>query len=331
MIFIFLLSFTIGMFGAWFVYKFGDKLGILDLPNHRSSHDCVVPKGGGIGILAAFVFYAVFSGMDKSFWISALILSLVSFIGDRTEIKPALRLIVQFGCSLVFLVGFFNPDQGFLIYLLVLPLSVFIAGTANFYNFMDGINGIAGITGVTGFFLLAVYGYMSDANFNYTMLSAAMAFACAGFLPFNIPKAKVFMGDIGSILLGFVFACIVVVLSGSLLDFICLTGFIFPFYADELTTMCVRIKNKESLKQPHRKHAYQILANEYGITHWKISAAYGGVQLTLGLAILLLKNHGLLPVLSLLIISFLCFTFFFSKAQKKQGSDVLNICVGCKP
>ena len=322
MIFIFLLSFTIGMFGAWFVYRFGNRLGLQDLPNHRSSHDCAVPKGGGVGILAAFVTYAVFSGLDKSFWLPAFILSLVSFIGDRTELKPALRLMVQFGCSLVFLGGFFYQDQGVLIYILIFPLAVFITGSANFYNFMDGINGIAGITGITGFFLLSVYGYMTDAHLNYILLSTAMAFACAGFLPFNIPKAKVFMGDIGSVLLGFVFACIVVLLSDSLLDFICLAGFLFPFYADELTTMWVRIRNKEPLKQPHRKHVYQLLANEYGITHWKISAGYGGVQLAVGIAVILLKEYGYIGVLSLLTTCFACFSVFSVILRKNMGKNL---------
>jgi len=309
------------MLGAWLIYRFGNRLGLQDIPNHRSSHDYVVPKGGGIGILAAFVVSAVFSGLDKSFWIPAFILSLVSFIGDRTEIKPALRLIVQFGCSLVFLGSFFHQDQGILIYILVLPLAVYITGTANFYNFMDGINGIAGITGITGFFLLSVYGYVSDASFNYILLSTAMAFACAGFLPFNIPKAKVFMGDIGSVLLGFVFACIVILLSDSFLSFICLTGFLFPFYADVLTTMWVRIKNKESLKQPHRKHVYQILANGYGITHWKISTGYGGLQLAVGIAVIFLKEFGYIPVLSVLTTSFACFSVFSVILRKNMEKN----------
>ena len=325
---ILILSFITGFLGAWFIFQFGSKLELLDLPNERSSHDGFVPKGGGIGILTIFVFCGITLGLDKSFWIPAMLLSLVSFAGDRMEIRPELRLTVQFGCSLVFLAGLFDPGQGGFIWLLALPLAVFITGTANFYNFMDGINGIAGITGVVGFFLLAVFGHATGADSNHTILASVMAFACAGFLPFNVPNARVFMGDIGSVLLGFVFACMVVLLSDTFLDFICLAAFLFPFYADELITMGIRIRNKESLKHPHRKHLYQLLANEYGLSHWKISVSYGAVQLVVGMAVFLLKNSGFFAIIFLLTICFVSF-FIFSvifrrKVQKNKFSGQSN-------
>ena len=93
------------------------------------------------------------------------------------------------------------------------------------------------------------------------------------------------MGDVGSILLGFVFAGMVVFLSGNLLDFICMAGFLFPFYADELNTMIVRLRDGENLTKPHRRHLYQLLANEYGIAHWKVSLGYGLFQLIVGISI----------------------------------------------
>lgn len=192
--------------------------------------------------------------------------------------------------------------------LLLASLSVFIVGTANFYNFMDGINGIAGITGVVGFLLLAVYGHGAGSDSVYNVLSVAMACSCAGFLPFNIPRAKVFMGDVGSVLLGFVFACLVVLLSASFFDFICMTAFLFPFYADELTTMAIRIRDGDKLSQAHRKHVYQLLANEYGIDHWKVSLGYGVVQLIIGCVVFVIRNNDLASLLSFLAV---CFFFLF--------------------
>ena len=168
-------------------------------------------------------------------------------------------------------------------------------GTANYYNFMDGINGIAGITAVVGFGLLAFYASTSGAEHSFVILSICIALSCLGFLPFNMPKARVFMGDVGSILVGFLFAAMVVMLSKSFLDFVCLAGFLFPFYADELTTLYVRIKDEfpsgrmnscgirdgwmDRLMKPHRRHVYQLLANEMGIEHWKVSVGYGGLGL----------------------------------------------------
>ena len=100
------------------------------------------------------------------------------------------------------------------------------------------------------------------------------------------------MGDVGSILLGFVFAGMVVWLSRSLLDFICLAAFLFPLYADELTTMIARIKNGENLTRPHRRHLYQLLANEGNISHWKVAVGYGLVQLVVGMSVLIVKPFG---------------------------------------
>jgi len=94
---------------------------------------------------------------------------------------------------------------------------------------MDGINGIAGITGVVAFGLIALFGVVSGAHGSLIFLSFCMGLACLGFLPFNMPKARVFMGDVGSVLLGFVFAGLVLGLSRSFIDFVVLCAFLFPF------------------------------------------------------------------------------------------------------
>lgn len=183
---------------------------------------------------------------------------------------------------------------------MVLPLAIFVVGTANYYNFMHGINGVAAITGIVGFGLLALSNFFSGGDKSFAVLSVCIALSCPGFLPFNMPKARVFMGDVGSIFLGFIFAGMVVVLSKSLLDFICLAAFLFPFYSDELTTMAVRLRDGENLPRPHRRHLYQLLANERGIAHWKISVGYGLFQLVVGISVLLLKPFGILIILALL-------------------------------
>jgi hypothetical protein len=127
----------------------------------------------------------------------------------------------------------------------------------------------------------------------------------------------VFMGDEVSVLLGFMFAVLVVLLWKSFLDFVCLASFLFPFYADELTTMAVRVRDGENLLKPHRRHLYQLLANEYSIAHWKISVGYGVLQLVVGLTVLMAKPHGLLVVLSLLFAYFAAFTFVSFSIRRK--------------
>lgn len=312
------LSFFFGLAGALAIIRYGKYVGVLDIPNERSSHTNVIPKGGGVGILVAFVASSVLLGFEKTFWVCGFVLAMVSFMGDRLEIRPIVRLFVQFGCASIFLMGqMYLPGSIAASYFWFVPLCVFIAGTANFYNFMDGINGIAGITGVICFLLLAVYGNIAGFDSDQNILPLVIAFSCAGFLPFNFPKAKVFMGDVGSILLGFVFACTVILFARSFLDFICMASFLFPFYADELTTMLVRIRDGEKLTQAHRKHVYQLLANEYGIEHWKVTLSYGVVQLLIGSVVMIMKRFGSVSVLSFLFACFLCFVLFSNNIRMK--------------
>jgi Fuc2NAc and GlcNAc transferase len=299
---LFLISFLLGGAGAWSIAKYGMKLSLLDKPNSRSSHETVTPKGGGIGILAAFFVCSIALSIPKSFWISAAILSLFSLWGDQSEIRPKVRLLFQSAAGVILLTGILREGGGgFTVYALMPLMLVFVVGTTNFYNFMDGINSIAGITGIIGFGLIGFYALNIGNSSSLSTLAVCMSLSCAGFLPFNVPKAKVFMGDVGSILLGFVFSGLVVYLSENVLDFICLLSFLFPFYADELITMALRLKGKENLTTAHRRHLYQILANECNMSHWKISAGYGLLQLMIGISILLVKNMGIIMVASALV------------------------------
>ena len=326
---LYVVCLILGGASALFATKFGYKLGMVDVPSERSSHTKAMPKGGGIGILAAFVLSSLLLNIPPGLWVSAAILTLISFYGDKSELSPKFRLLVQFIAAVVFLCTSLVSNSSFYISSLVLHchllfsgvwilfLAIFIVATANFYNFMDGINGIAAITGIVGFGLLAFFANISGADSSLIILSICMAFSCLGFLPFNMPRAKVFMGDVGSILLGFVFAGMIVLISKSFLDFICLTAFLFTFYADELTTMMVRIKDSEKLNQPHRRHLYQLLANEYRIPHWKISMAYGVTQFIIGISVMMAKNIGSVMVILMLVVYFCGFAEISWLIRKK--------------
>ncbi len=295
------LSLALGSLGAICASRIGWRLGFVDHPSARSSHSQDTPKGGGIGMAAAFLVTAIILGMPIAFWLPLGFLAGLSLCGDQVEISPKLRLSAQF-----ILVGIMalatgrGMEQGLPGILVSLFWVIFIVGTANFYNFMDGIDGIAGISGVVGFGLLVLALHQDQPGI--ALLAACMALACLGFLPFNLPRARVFMGDVGSILLGSVFAGLVFLASRSLLDFLCMASFLFPFYADELTTVLIRLRAGENLTQPHRRHVYQLLANELRIPHWRISAAYGFFQLLVGGSVWLCKPLGAAPVLVVLTI-----------------------------
>jgi UDP-N-acetylmuramyl pentapeptide phosphotransferase/UDP-N-acetylglucosamine-1-phosphate transferase len=294
-----LLAVVLGALGAFMTSRFGYRLGLVDLPTERSSHSMATPKGGGVGLAAAFLVTAVVLDMSMAFWLPLGILVVLSLRGDQVDIPPKLRLPAQFVLIGILVIGTSaGIHSGMARILFSLFWVVFIVGTANFYNFMDGINGIAGISGVVGFGLLAIATYKNRPEVG--LVAACMALACLGFLPFNLPRGRVFMGDVGSILLGSVFAGLVYLVSRSLLDFLCMASFLFPFYADELTTMLVRLHAGENLTHPHRRHMYQLLANERRIPHWLVTSGYGLFQLLVGLSVWRCKSLGIAVVLAVL-------------------------------
>lgn len=150
-----LISFSLGFAGSWVVMRHGDRIGAIDVPNCRSSHHREIPKGAGLGILAALIVSSLLLAVPYYIWFPAMVISLASFWGADKHVLPVFhRLAIHFGCSLFFLyLLLHSQNQGPAGYVIWLPVLVFIVGTANFYNFMDGIDGIAGITGFLAFFV----------------------------------------------------------------------------------------------------------------------------------------------------------------------------------
>ena len=326
-----LMNALISMAGALFIYRSSFRERLMDMPNHRSSHAAPIPRGGGFGILLAFMLSAMVLRLPTAIIYAVIIVGFVSFYADHFFLSVKFRLSIHFLAALLFLFPYvirvttesFSRQNLLLIsLLLIIFFHFYIVGTANVFNFMDGINGMAGITGAIGFGLLALNAYMIDLNssqslFSLGLLALYISISCIGFLPFNLPKARVFPGDVGSITLGFLFAGLVVYLSRSPLDFICYSGFLFPFYADELISVFVRLRKRQNLLIPHRVHLYQLLANEMRISHWKISLGYGMAQLSLGLLLLVLKPLGYFPLILILFVSFIGVAILYGCVRRK--------------
>jgi Fuc2NAc and GlcNAc transferase len=299
----------LGWLGAWIVSLLAPKLGLVDRPTSRSSHSQPTPRGGGIGIFAAFLLSALLSGIPAAVYLPLSALTMWALLGDFLDISPKLRLVGQlFWAAVIVSATCQAPPSSYTFWISLVFWTIFLVGTANFYNFMDGINGIAGITGFLGFALLAGYFSVNLGPTPLSLVALSISLGALGFLPLNMPKARVFMGDVGSILLGGAFACLVYLASETLLDFICLTACLFPFYADELTTMAVRLRDGENLTQPHRRHLYQLLANERHMPHWQVTLGYAVFQLLVSLSIFLIKPYGIIMVLSVLGCYFILFS-----------------------
>ncbi len=322
---------ALGAAGAWLIAGMAFRERLLDTPNERSSHTIPTPRGGGVGILAAFIMAGLTLRIPTTFLFAAILISGVSFFGDYFRISVKFRLVAQCISTGILLfpllprltAQYASSNFGFspAIFFLILPLIfIFLIGTANFYNFMDGINGIAGLSGAIGFGMLGLatlYRQPPDAFQNaLSLLAICVSLACLGYLPFNVPRARVFMGDVGSILLGFVFAGLVVTLSQNYLEMVCFAALLFPFYADELTTMAVRIRDRERLTRSHRRHLYQVLVNELGIAHGRISAAYGVAQLAVGTGVLIAYPRGAQAVMIFLAVCFIGFTVLTIRVRK---------------
>lgn len=282
-------------------FRIAEKLNIVDKPNLRSSHKTVVLRGGGIIFLFAIWLFALFFGIAYPWFILGLTLvAIVSFIDDVHSLPDSLRLIVQFAAVLLMLFqfGVLNWNDW---WICVIALIV-CAGITNVYNFMDGINGI------TGGYSLAVLCPLVYLNSRMGFISMpfliVVGLSLLVFCFFNFRKrARCFAGDVGSISIAF----ILLFALGSLIlktgDFGFIT-FLAVYGVDSVLTIVHRIMLHENLGQAHRKHAYQIMANELKMPHIEVSLIYTALQLVISFGLIALPlNHYLYLAVILVILS----------------------------
>jgi Fuc2NAc and GlcNAc transferase len=305
---IFLTPIFLSTMSAILIYKFGFRIGLVDVPNERSSHTIPIPRSGGIGIWLTFIPAGFFFTNYQIFAILAGIVGLIGLFEDSFTLSTKIRLLLQLIIFTVVVSQLLGLPTSIIKLIFFIFWIVFVIGTANFYNFMDGIDGIAGLTGLVGFGFMAIFSFFFVNNSDIALMSIVASMACLGFLPFNFPKAKVFMGDVGSVFLGLVFASFVVKLSTTINIFICIVMFLCLFYADAIVTIFCRWQRGENLMQAHRKHLYQYMSNELKIPHWIVSLAYALAQLFFGILALIAYRKGLvwqLVVFGVFIILFL--------------------------
>jgi UDP-N-acetylmuramyl pentapeptide phosphotransferase/UDP-N-acetylglucosamine-1-phosphate transferase len=255
---------------------------IIDIPNERSSHSVPVPRTGGLGIMAAAaVTWVVFSpGSYAETVVAAGLLSAVSFLDDARGLSVRARLVVQGGVAALFLALAYQGP-----WFLLLPALLAIVWMINLYNFMDGSDGLAGGMSVAGFGAYAVASYSGGLS-GLSVLAAVLAGAAAGFLIWNFHKARIFMGDSGSVPLGFLAAAIGLLGWQAGLWPMWFPVLVFsPFIADASVTLLKRYLRGERLSQAHRSHYYQRVLR-MGLGHRGTAlAAYALMLATAGSAL----------------------------------------------
>lgn len=285
------------------VLSFARRAGAMDTPGARSSHATPTPTGGGLGLVGAIAIVGLLAGPGPlavsagqgaypGFWpavvLLALGLSLVGFIDDVRGVPAAARFVLQLLAAAAALAilgrGFgpvsgpgsgpdFGPDFGAGYGVPFIAVTLVLTWTMNAYNFMDGSNGMAGLQGMFSGVLLAVlFGIGGQPELGFA--AAAVAAACGGFLPWNFPGARGFMGDAGSVPLGFLLGalCLVGALSGALPWPVALLV-LAVFHIDAGLTLLRRLWRRERWYTAHREHVYQKLISK-GWTHAKVALAY---------------------------------------------------------
>jgi Fuc2NAc and GlcNAc transferase len=322
MIFAALFSLAISALCSFIFLRFGRRWGLMDAPNERSSHSVVTPRGGGIGISLSFIAVCLFL-YDE--WVLAGTVGAVGFLGlleDRFGFSSNLRLLAQVAISSVAVLLIFGMPEGAMEILLDIFWIVFVVATMNMYNFMDGVDGIAGLTGVVGFGLAAIFSFSTSGDAGTAGLCIAVAFSCLGFLPFNFPRARLFMGDAGSLAIGAIFALIVARFSTDLNTFLCMVMFIGLFFSDSLLTVIKRWRRGERLSVAHRAHLYQVMSNELGLPHWAVSLSYASVQLLTGSLSILFHGKGTLWMAAFAGIYLIVFTVVYGYVGSLRSANM---------
>jgi len=259
------------------------RVRILDLPNRRSSHDRPVPRAGGVAIVITFFVGLAVVGL-WSHWglaVAALVVAFVGFADDLGKLGVAGKLAGQTVAALILIVsGVVLRDisqipVGVLGYAITF---VWLVGMTNLVNFMDGLDGLAGGTGAIaalGFAVLAL-----TASPDAARLAAALGAGCVGFSIFNVPKARIFMGDVGSEFLGFLLAALAVLGAGEggHTSFLVMPLLMFHFIFDTCFTFCRRLMDGENVTRAHRGHLYQLM-NRLGATHLQVSLFHWAIGL----------------------------------------------------
>jgi UDP-N-acetylmuramyl pentapeptide phosphotransferase/UDP-N-acetylglucosamine-1-phosphate transferase len=264
----FLLSFCI----VYFYRRWALRNDLLDIPNERSLHEKPIPTGGGIAIIITFyvlLFHSYLAGqLEKNLFfalIPGIALAVLGFVDDFKKLSPFIRISVQIICSGIALYflggfdGFFGENLKW--FWTIIALFGFV-WFINLFNFLDGSDGYSSMETVS---IVLVLWYFTGLD-----IFLMLGFSVGGFLYWNWPKARIFMGDVGSITLGFILIVFGVYLHNKLiLNFSFWLIITSLFWFDATITLFRRLLNKEKLIQGHKKHVYQ-RAIQSGFSHLRV-------------------------------------------------------------
>ena len=290
-----------------FYFKLADKCNIIDKPNERSSHTKVTLRGGGIIFYFGALAYFLTNHWEYPWFMVALtLITFISFVDDIRSTSQGLRLVFHFSAmALMFYQwGLFSLSWWWIIIALII-----CTGIINAYNFMDGINGI---TGGYSLVVLVALAYINSEITTFVEPALINAVLCSVlvFCFFNFrKKAKCFAGDVGSVSIAFILLFLIgkLILTTGDFSWIILLS---VYGVDSVLTIIHRLMLHENIGLPHRKHMYQLMANELKIPHVVVALIYMVAQAVIIMGYISCQSYGytfLLCMVLLLGIVYICF------------------------
>ena len=290
-----------------FYFRVADKLNIIDKPNERSSHTRITLRGGGIIFYFGALAYFLTNHFEYPWFILALtMITVISFVDDVRSTSQIVRLIIHFTAMALM---FYQWGLFALPWWTIIVALVVCTGIINAYNFMDGINGITGgyslvVLGALAYINVKIVSFV-EPDLIYTIICAVLVF---NFFNFR-KKAKCFAGDVGSVSIAFIILFLLgnlVIVTGDLSWIVLLA----VYGTDSVLTIMHRVMLHENIGLPHRKHLYQIMANELKIPHVVVSSLFMAVQILIVAGYIYFREYGYWYLLgSLLVLSILYIGF----------------------
>lgn len=288
----FLIFFVLAFGFTYFMRAYALKKNIIDNPNERSSHSVPTPRGGGVAVVCSYLLALAVLIYSQQLTVhigltlmgAGFVIALLGFLDDHGHINSMFRLAIHFFVAIgvvISLGGFtevtiFNGVQlGFITNIIAV---LFLVWLLNLYNFMDGINGIASVEAITTTASMAILYYLLNTSLNSDLLWL-LAACVFGFLLWNFPKAKIFMGDACSGFLGLTLGILALIaLKENLALFCAWIICLGVFVVDATYTLIKRVLSGYKMYDAHRSHSYQILSRKWG-SHTPVTLAVAAINL----------------------------------------------------
>lgn len=289
-------------------FKVAEKYNIIDKPNERSSHTKITLRGGGVVFYLGMLLYFLCFGFFYPWFFTGLsLIAAISFMDDARSVSNKTRLLVHFLAMLFMFydLGLFSGIP----YWYILFALIFSTGVINAYNFMDGINGMTGgyslIVVLSLIYINSMQVHFIDQAFLYVVFISLFVFNIFNFRT----KARCFAGDVGAVSIGFI---LVFALGKLMIETRDMTSIVLlaVYGVDSVMTVLHRLILRENIFKPHRRHVYQLMANELKIPHILVSTVYAFTQMVVFMGYICFFDNRVVYVFTVILVLSVTYVLF---------------------